>query len=1420
MSPGETNLIDSVFAGSSEMAAHMRAHDWSSTALGPVQQWPQSLRTCVNIVVGSGYPMCIYWGPDYIFLYNDAYRPMTGTRHPWALGRGVREVYPEEWKILGPIFDRVTKHAQAESFLDDQLVPLKRNSYLEECYFAFSVSPIPDDGGHVGGALVTVLETTERVLEGRRRRLLRDLASRAAGSRTEEEIWHVSGEILAQDRSSLPFAFLYDYRPSVHQAYLVCRSVETGEALHPPVIDCGIENLWGFDPALTKDGALVDLGDRASCVPVPNWPAPPKDACVVPIRLGEYGEALGFLVAGIHPGRAFDDAYRQFVHRIAEQITIGLTSARAYERERQRAEALAELDRAKTAFFSNVSHEFRTPLTLMLGPLEEVQKEAIARLSPERQELLATVHRNGLRLLKLVNTLLDFSRIEAGSMQVSHQPTDLATFTREIASAFDSAMQNAGLRFSVECGPIAEPVYVDRDMWEKIVLNLLSNAYKFTFAGEIALTLEPVDGGVELRVRDTGVGIPEEDLDRVFERFHRIESARARTHEGTGIGLALVQELVKLHGGNVRVESTVGTGSTFIVTVPSGREQQPAERIHGARLPVSTKNRAEAYAAETQLWLGSESGTAVDGVELLQPLLATSTSEPNTAEKRELIILADDNADMCKYLTRLLGKRYEVHAVMDGHQALESVQQMHPALVLTDVMMPGLDGFGLLRAIRADSAIAGTPVILLSARAGEESRVEGLEAEADDYLIKPFAARELLARVAVHVKMANLRRETAEREERLRSEAELEREKLRGSEERLAETRRLYRELQQADAELQLQVELLQRLPVSACTLNPDGTPDFVNQVWLEFSGQTLDFVRSHPEAWMTAVHPEDREMASRAFWDGIRSGQGFAFETRSLRAKDGSYRWHLNQAVVLRDAEGNVLKFVGTSTDIDDQKRTEEALRASAGKLRRVIDTIPTLSWCNMADGPNEFLSRSWHEYTGLSPEEAHGWGWSAAFHPDDLPPLMTRWQEMLVSGESGEIEARIRRHDGVYRWFLIRAAPFRDESGAIIRWYGTSTDIEDRKRAEDAVLANERNLRLIIDTMPILAWAARPDGTADFFNRRWLDYTGLTELEVRGWGWATAFHPDDLGSVNDYWRSHILSGQPGEIEARLRRYDGSYRWFLLRANPLRDESDKIIQWYGTNTDIDGRKRAEEALRQAQSDLARVNRVTTMGELAASLAHELSQPISGAMTNANVGLRKLGSDNPNLDEVRGTFARIVRDAQRANKIIGRIRSQFEKGSPDQQTLDPNEILQDTIALLRDQAVRHNISVRTELATDLPQIVGDRVQLQQVVMNLIVNSIEAMREVDGIREIIIRSRRAENGEILVSVVDTGTGISTQLAEHIFDPFFTTKPHGTGMGLRISRSIIESHGGRLWAAGSPGRGATFHFSLPASIPGPS
>jgi DNA-binding NtrC family response regulator len=410
-------------------------------------------------------------------------------------------------------------------------------------------------------------------------------------------------------------------------------------------------------------------------------------------------------------------------------------------------------------------------------------------------------------LLKLVNTLLDFSRIEAGRVQAVYEPTDLSGVTSEIASVFRSVMENAGLQFPVECPPIGEPVYVDRDMWEKVVSNLLSNALKFTFEGSVAVTLKAMAGAVQLQVRDTGVGIPEEHRERVFERFHRVEGTHARTYEGTGIGLAFVQELVRLHGGEVQVESALGKGSTFTVTIPLGTTHLPPERIRATQSVASTGLVADVYAQGARGWLPDE-WSPVDVAAL--PKSAPLT-RPEPVAGRELIVVADDNADMRKYLRHLLAGRYEVHTVSDGRQALETTRLLRPALLLADVMMPQLDGFGLLRAVRDDAVLAGIPIILLSARAGEESRLEGLQAGADDYLVKPFTARELMARVEVHLKLAKLRRETAEREERLRMEAELERQRLNASQELLLETTRLYRELQEREAEIRALKDRLHR---------------------------------------------------------------------------------------------------------------------------------------------------------------------------------------------------------------------------------------------------------------------------------------------------------------------------------------------------------------------------------------------------------------------------------------------------------------------------------------------------------------------------------------------------------------------------------------------------------------------------------
>jgi signal transduction histidine kinase len=739
-------------AGGGEMGALMRSMDWSSSPIGPVSGWPQSLRTAVSILLNSRYPMFIFWGPHLAKLYNDGYRPILAAKHPWALGRPGPEIWPEIWDTIGPMVDRVVRHGEA-TWSRDLMLFMHRNGYAEECYFTFSYSPIRDETGGVGGMFCACTETTEKVLGERRLRTLGDLAAATAEARSEEEACRRAARILGTNAADLPFALLYLFEGDGRPARLAAAAgVEPGEPVSPQRVDLDSPG-WGWPLGRIAQGRGAEtvggLPARFGSVPARPWPEPPEVALLLPIADRGQDRPIGALVLGISPRRALDTDYRGFLDLVAGQVSMAVANARAYEAERRRAEALAELDRAKTAFFSNVSHEFRTPLTLMLGPLEDLLAQSGDAVPPGTREPLEVVHRNGLRLLKLVNTLLDFSRIEAGRVQAVYEPTDLAALTADLASTFRSAIEKAGLVLDVHSPPLPEPVFVDRDLWEKIVLNLISNAFKFTLEGRIEVALRPAGGAVELAVRDTGIGIPEEELPRIFERFHRVRGAQGRTYEGTGIGLSLVQELVKLHGGTIAVESVEGRGSVFLVNVPLGSAHLPADRIGGVRPAASTALGSEVFVEETLLWLPED-----------LPKQAARDSSP-----RPRILLADDNADMRGYIRRLLETAYEVETAADGEEALAAAVERPPSLVLADIMMPVLDGFGLLRELRADPRTRAVPVILLSARAGEESRIEGLEAGADDYLVKPFGARELLARVRSHLEIARVRgeaRQTAE----------------------------------------------------------------------------------------------------------------------------------------------------------------------------------------------------------------------------------------------------------------------------------------------------------------------------------------------------------------------------------------------------------------------------------------------------------------------------------------------------------------------------------------------------------------------------------------------------------------------------------------------------------------------------------
>jgi len=743
--------------------------DWSQTPLGPVASWPHSLRTVVGLCLSSRYPISIFWGQELIQLYNDAYRPILGaTKHPRALGQPGRVTWPEIWSFIGPMFADVVERGISHAG-DDTLFVLDRNGYAEETYFNFSYDPIRDDDGRVGGVFVACQETTERVLGERRLQTLRDVAELASTATTDAEVCRLIAEVLERNPADVPFALVYLLDGPAERACLMAAShLHRGDGSVPEAFGMGDDSAGPWAHVLSErlSTPAIDPFPLPAALPLADLPRDlslPSEAIALTLSRPGDSRPAGVLVVGRNPRRALDERHRSFLTLLTRNASAAIANARAHEAERERAEALAELDRAKTTFFSNVSHEFRTPLTLMLGPLEDVLTESAAVLPSGVRQSLESAHRNSLRLLKLVNSLLDFARIEVGRAEAAYEPLELGGLTTELSSVFRSAVERAGLELVVDCPAMPELVHVDREMYEKVVLNLLSNALKFTFEGKISVCLRWRGEDVVLEVRDTGIGIAATELPQLFKRFHRVAGARGRTQEGSGIGLALTQELVRLHGGSIRVESEPGVGSSFQATFRTGVAHLPHDRIGAERKLASTAVNPSIFVDEALRWLPDETPLILTGE------LYASVPPPDPATPRALIVVVDDNADMREYLGRILSQRWDVRTASDGAAALEIVRRQTPELVLSDVMMPGLDGFQLLRELRQNDRTRHVPVVLLSARAGEEARVEGLNAGADDYLIKPFSARELLARVNSQLNLARARREAELQKERLHS---------------------------------------------------------------------------------------------------------------------------------------------------------------------------------------------------------------------------------------------------------------------------------------------------------------------------------------------------------------------------------------------------------------------------------------------------------------------------------------------------------------------------------------------------------------------------------------------------------------------------------------------------------------------------
>jgi len=1063
-------------SGGGEMEQRIRAFDWSRTALGPLETWPQSLKTALKIALNSRYPIWMGWGRELLNLYNAPYIPVLGKRDEWALGASARDVWKEVWEEhLGPQADGVLSRGEA-SWNDQRQMVMYRNGYAEETYFTFSFSPLPADEGGIGGLFCTCTEDTQRVLGERRLVALRHLAAATADARTEGEAAAIATLTLAEHHADVSFALVYLISAEGTEARLAASMhPDRSDLWSPPRIALGAapssDGMWPLKRALAEGKQIVYGIDAGLGLPGGQWPEPATTAAVVPLAKAGYEDLRGFLIVGASPRLPFDDRYQSFFELLGRGIADALSNARAYEEEKKRAEALAELDRVKTAFFSNVSHEFRTPLTLMLGPVEELLVKSHTDVSLDSKRQLEVVHRNGLRLLRLVNSLLDFSRIEAGRIQGFYEATDLSAFTAELASSFRSATERAGLRLIVDCPPLDEPVYVDRDMWEKIVFNLMSNAFKFTFEGEIEVSLregcEMSETGetsetrrfsnsihepqvsqsvslvsprtVTLRVRDTGIGISADVIPRLFERFYRVEGAHGRTFEGSGIGLALVQELVKLHGGTVHVQSHLGEGSAFIASIPLGTAHLPQDRISADRTLASSATGAAPFVEEALRWLPSEATSSE--LEVLSLELAGQTESDNSklstqhsklSQTRPRVLLADDNADMRDYVSRLLRERFDVEAVADGQAALESVKVCRPDLVLSDVMMPKVDGFGLVRELRNDPETQTIPIILLSARAGEESKIEGLERGADDYLIKPFSAKELVTRIESHLDLARMRRE--------------------------AQQAILYRTAQFET--------LLNQAPLGVYLVDADFRIRQVNPTARPFFGNIPDLIgRDFGEVihilWEKRYADEIvdifRHTLSRGepYWTPERA------EFRIDRGVTEYYEWRMDR-ITLPDGRYGVVCYF---RDISAQVRARETVRDAEERLRLAVEAAEIGTWdLNLITGENRWDNRCKKLFGFPADTQVSYATFLTMVHPDDRTRVEAVIQRSVDPSSDGSynVEYRIRRTDGTERYLRAMGRVFFEEYDGgrrAVRFTGTALDVTERKHHEQELI--RRNIQ-----------------------------------------------------------------------------------------------------------------------------------------------------------------------------------------------------------------------------------------------------------------------------------------------------------------------------------------------------------------------
>ena len=1389
-----------------EMGERIRSFDWTSTPLGEPHLWEQSLKTCVRIILTSAQPMFVWWGPERINIYNDAYAQIMGKKHPAGLGIKAEDVWNEIWPSLVPKIESVERNEG--TYDDSYFFIMERKGYQEEVYVSFCYSPAPGDDGTVKGLFCVCTETTERIVADRQLKTLKNLTDKVTVQKTIDDVYSAAIKALSGNDKDFPFAILYKFDESTKIAQPVAYAgITRDQEVFPRSINVenGGRDAQNFCKAFSTKSILVSENKgRRKNLPKGHWAAEAIHFIHIPIVIPGKEHPVAMISAAMNPYRIFDDSFRQFVITIGDQVGIAVNNVLSFEQQKKKAEALTEIDKAKTVFFSNISHEFRTPLTLMLGPIEEALDEPAT--IPVNRARLQVVHRNTLRMQKLVNNLLDFSRIEAGRINAHYEPIKIGAFTIDLASTFRSVIEKEGIEFVVDCPSHDFPVWVDKDMWEKIVLNLLSNAFKFTREGQILVRVREENGWVQLIVKDTGVGIPRDEQEKIFERFHRVQNANGRTFEGTGIGLALINELVKLHDGTIHLESEINVGSSFTVTIPV-KNSRVSDKQQIPEQPVVSSHLAESFVQESLRWSGDD------------PAL---TMNVTSVHDKKYILIVDDNSDMRFYLGKILSKDYEVKTVADGNDAWAAIQERKPHLVLSDIMMPGMDGFELLHAIKSNELTRSVQVILLSARAGEESVNEGLQKGADGYLVKPFSAQQLKTILANRLTIQE-------------------------SQDKIEKSERL---LQRLFRQAPFSLTLLEGEDFIFKLIN-DKASELLTLPQEEIIGKPLFEIVPEMEA------EGYREIFSRV----LQTGQPFtAIESPGSFKRNGKVVTGYFDYVCepMYDEKGKVKGIIALSIEVTDKVLARRKLEESESQFRTMASEAPLFVWVTDDHLQTTFLNKRGLDYFNLGEDILmKKLSWKGFIHPEDLKRVLQTMKESASTGKPYSLEMRLKNGiTGKYRWFLDQGVP-RYSREKFTGFIGTSLDINDRKEGEELleqrvkkrtqqleeknlqlqqqkefieqVLASSRDLvaelensrsflQQLIDSSIEYIFVLDSDLNIITVNRRFEDRINMGRKDVQG-KHIFEIHPRAEGSDFHDGLLRALNGELVYLDKRQsiktpNIYVDTYIIPFIQHNKV---EGVIVMSRDVSDIVKSENLLEQKNRELESTILMIRDQELKDQLKDKFiqiaSHELKTPLTSIKAYAQLLARSYSSSKD--DFLKNGLTKVDNQVNKMTKLVNDLlnltKIESGKWTIEKERIDITELVEEVAGDLQIVTETHRIIFEKPTAQF---VMADKEQIAQVLINLMNNAVKYSPSDEKI-EVTIQP----NGSwVTVSVTDHGIGIPLEEHDKIFQRFYRAEQKknnfsGFGIGLFISSEIVNRHDGQIGVISEPGKGAQFYFRLP-------